>query len=429
LRSASPVLEAKPAIGYLRVSTREQGRSGLGLAAQRNEIEQFAKRERFAIRSWHQDIQTGAGADALQLRPGLAAGLKQARNARSPLIVARLDRLSRNVHFITGLMEHKVHFIVTALGKDCDHFVLHIYASLAEQERNLISERCKAAAVILKAKGYKFGLARRSKAYRRRVNALGGAALTKLANERAEANRTHIEWALRQPGKNGEPITLTAATNELNERNVQAPMGGPWKVEQVRNMALRLGIHRVPPPLRRDQARSKILKMWKRNREITSLEVIACAGLERKMGRTRTLGLLRECRVASLKKRGAPVRTVDRWSEARLKIRTIWRRHPEFTAEQVTEILGAKYWARVKWVRKTLRQCWLASATPQEKRSGRGRRCYPTWRARTGPAAAARATALAEKFEAARKRRKTVSINIWKSRSLIPSRRLTRRGV
>jgi DNA invertase Pin-like site-specific DNA recombinase len=58
------------------------------------------------------------------------------------LIVSRLDRLLRNVHFITGLMEHRVHFVVAALGRDCDEFTLHIYASLAEQERKLISERC-----------------------------------------------------------------------------------------------------------------------------------------------------------------------------------------------------------------------------------------------------------------------------------------------
>jgi len=66
------------------------------------------------------------------------------------VIVSRLDRLSRNVHFISGLMEHRVHFIVAAFGRDCDHFVLHIYASVAEQERRMISERCRAAALTLK---------------------------------------------------------------------------------------------------------------------------------------------------------------------------------------------------------------------------------------------------------------------------------------
>lgn len=110
----------QPAIGYLRVSTKEQGRSGLGLAAQRTEIEAFGLREGFSIKSWYRDIQTGAGADALLLRPGLATALKEARGARCPLVVSRLDRLSRNVLFIAGLMEHKVHFVVTALGRDVE---------------------------------------------------------------------------------------------------------------------------------------------------------------------------------------------------------------------------------------------------------------------------------------------------------------------
>src|ERR1700680_304944 len=162
----------KDAIGYLRVSTREQGRSGLGLAAQRFDIEAFGSREGFSVKSWYQDIQTGAGKDALLLRPGLAAALKEARALRCPLIVSRLDRLSRNVHFITGLMEHKVHFVVAALGRDCDNFTLHIYASLAEQERKMISERLKAAFAVAKAKGMKFGLARCSKARQRIVIAM-----------------------------------------------------------------------------------------------------------------------------------------------------------------------------------------------------------------------------------------------------------------
>lgn len=154
------------------------------------------------MKSWHQDIQTGAGKDALLMRPGLAAALKEARAARQPLIVSRLDRLSRNVHFISRLMEHKVHFMVAALGKDCDAFTLHIYASLAEQERKMISERLKAALARSKNKG-RLGVRHpkmRSKAFRRRLQAAAGAALRKATMERAEAYRIHIEWALNQPG-------------------------------------------------------------------------------------------------------------------------------------------------------------------------------------------------------------------------------------
>jgi len=190
------------AIGYLRVSTREQGRSGLGLAAQRFEIEQFSVREGFVLKSWQQDVQTGAGADALVLRPGLAAALKEAKSERCPPIVSRLDRLSRNVHFITVLMEHGVHFIVAALGKDRDDFTLHIYASLAEQERKMISERTKADLARSKKK---LGMKGRSKVYQRRVGAMGRAAMRKLAMQQAEQYRVHIEWALRQPGFRGLP--------------------------------------------------------------------------------------------------------------------------------------------------------------------------------------------------------------------------------
>ncbi len=196
----------KGAIGYLRVSTQEQGRSGLSLEAQRHHIEEFAAREDFCVNSWYQDIQTGAGKDALLMRPHLAAALKQARATRCALIVSRLDRLSRNVHFITGLMEHKVHFVVAALGRDCDEFTLHIYASMAEQERKMISERTKAGlARSKKLLGLRHPT-KRSKAFLRRLRASIASALRRAAMERAEAYRMHIEWVLSQPGRSSIPF-------------------------------------------------------------------------------------------------------------------------------------------------------------------------------------------------------------------------------
>ena len=99
-------------------------------------------------------------------------------------------------------------------------------ASLAEQDRKMISERMKAAKAVAKRKGQKFGLELRSKAERRRIAALAAAAGAKAAMERAEAYRLHIEWALRQPGVNGRPITFCSAARKLNERNIESPRAG-----------------------------------------------------------------------------------------------------------------------------------------------------------------------------------------------------------
>src|SRR3984885_6677268 len=282
------------AIGYSRVSTREQGRSGLGLAAQRADIEAFGAREGYSIRSWYQDVQTGAGADALLLRPGLATALKAARAAGCPLIVSRLDRLSRNVHFITGLMEHRVHFIVAYLGRDCDHFTLHIYASLAEQERKMIAERCRAAQAIRKRNGGKFGLQLRSKADRRRISAMGRAAISKAAAERAEAYRMHLEWALRQPGLDGRPISFCAAAAKLNERNVQSPMGANWRGHQLQRMARRLAIDHPRVRIPRKEAFARVREIWKQHPGFTVKQVIANWGRPHPLGRKLALSLLRE---------------------------------------------------------------------------------------------------------------------------------------
>jgi DNA invertase Pin-like site-specific DNA recombinase len=352
----------KDAIGYLRVSTREQGRSGLGLAAQRNDVEAFGTREGFRIKSWYQDVQTGKGKDALLLRPGLAAALKEARAARCPLMVSKLDRLSRNVHFITGLMEHKVHFVVAALGRDCDEFTLHIYASLAEQERKMISERCKASAAVLMRKGKKFGFAVRTKAWRRRVGALGRAALIKAAMERAEAYRLHIEWAFRQQGLHGSarPISFRAAANKLNDRNIESPMGGRWAGHQLLKMALRLGLHHPPGSLRHDVAQARVGAIWDEHPEFTAPQVRANIALEHPLGLDRTYRLLSGFRM--------PVRTA-----ARIRIRAISRQHPEFTAKQVMAKLGPGPFTKLKWVQRTMTECRRASAGQSPKQ----------WRKRT----------------------------------------------
>ena len=131
----------KPIVAYLRVSTREQGRSGLGIEAQRSTVARFAEAEGFEIIAEHVEIETGKGADALDRRPKLRDALAEARREGrgTPVVVAKLDRLSRDVHFVSGLMSRGVPFLVAELGPDVPPFLLHILASVAQQERLLIS--------------------------------------------------------------------------------------------------------------------------------------------------------------------------------------------------------------------------------------------------------------------------------------------------
>src|SRR6185312_6870094 len=146
-----------PLIGYYRVSTQKQGSSGLGLEAQRKAVAAFAKVEGFEIIAEFTEVETGKGSDALDRRPQLKAALKAAKKARCSVAVAKLDRLSRDVAFISGLMAQKVPFIVAALGKNVDPFMLHIYAALAQQEREMISRRTKEALQAAKARGKRLG--------------------------------------------------------------------------------------------------------------------------------------------------------------------------------------------------------------------------------------------------------------------------------
>lgn len=369
----------KDAIGYLRVSTREQGRSGLGLAAQRHDIETFGAKEGFVVKSWHQDIQTGAGKDALLMRPGLAAALKEARAARFPLVVSRLDRLSRNMHFITGLMEHKIHFVVAALGRDCDHFTLHIYASLAEQERKMISERIKAALARSKNSA-KLGLRNpimHSKVFRRRLQAGAAAALRKAAMERAEAYRIHIEWALQQPGLRGKPITFRGAGEKLNELQIPSPRGGRWSSMNVADIAVRLRLREKPIRVPRTVLQARVHAIWKSQPDCTGRQVVELLKPQYSICVARAWAFLRNCREAAVKRNPTQRQTrwqLDRLTVARMRISAIWKRHPEFTARQVIAKLGPVRSVRIPWVQKILRECWRASTRRRAERRRIGRR-------------------------------------------------------
>ena len=162
----------RPLITYIRVSTSQQGRSGLGIEAQRRALTQFAHGERFTVKREFVEVETGKGSDALDRRPQLKAALAAARKLRCHVAVAKLDRLSRDVHFISGLMAHKVPFLVAELGPDVDPFVLHLFAALAEKERALISTRTRQALTAAKAPGATLGNPKLHQARRSAVEAV-----------------------------------------------------------------------------------------------------------------------------------------------------------------------------------------------------------------------------------------------------------------
>jgi DNA invertase Pin-like site-specific DNA recombinase len=229
------MLNMATAIGYVRVSTTSQGRSGLGLEAQRAAIARFAAAEGLDVTQVFEEIETGSGADALERRPQLAAALKVARKAKAPVLVAKLDRLSRDVHFISGLMAHRVEFVVCDLGRQSDPFVLHLYAALAEKERSMISARTKAGLAAARARGTKLGMSARNKTEVRKIAAAGAEANMVAAVAQAETIRKSIVAAL-------DGRSLRAASEWLNDCRIASPGGARWHAPSLLKAARRLGL-------------------------------------------------------------------------------------------------------------------------------------------------------------------------------------------
>lgn len=217
-------------IAYLRVSTSHQGKSGLGVDAQRKAIADFAQREGLEIVAEHVEVETGKGADALDRRPVLAAALAEARKIKAAVIVAKLDRLSRDVAFVAGLMAQRVPFVVAELGADADPFMLHLFAALAEKERSMISQRTKAALAAAKARGVALGNPRldevRGKAEAGRIEAADQFAAT-------------IAPTIRAIQATGV-TSLRGIARELVARKIETRRGGQWTPVQVGDLLRRL---------------------------------------------------------------------------------------------------------------------------------------------------------------------------------------------
>lgn len=214
-------------IAYYRVSTLQQHRSGLGIEAQRAAVARFAQAERLTILNEFVEAETGKGADALDRRPQLVAALAAAKSAKCAVLVSKLDRLSRDVAFVSGLMAQRVPFMVAELGRDADPFMLHLYAALAEKERRLISERTKAALAVKRATGAKLGNPRNIA----QAGERGRCVQTAAADEFA-ANVMPIVLAIRKTGA----TTLEAMSQALNQRGIRSARGGKWRASSVANL-------------------------------------------------------------------------------------------------------------------------------------------------------------------------------------------------
>ena len=205
----------------------EQGqRTPQRIEAQRTVLQHFAQAEGFEVAREFVEVETGKGADAMDRRPQLKAALAAARKQRCHVAVAKLDRLSRDVHFISGLMAHKVPFLVAELGPDVDPFVLHLFAALAEKERALISTRTRQALGAAKARGVALGNPKLHVARRGAVSAV-----------KAEADRyaANILPIIREAQKAGA-TTLRQIAEALNARGVATARGGQWHPKSVANI-------------------------------------------------------------------------------------------------------------------------------------------------------------------------------------------------
>ena len=216
----------KQFITYTRVSTKRQGDSGLGLEAQERDIKQYLENNATVphevIGSFF-DVESGSKAD----RPELNKAIEQVKRTGATLLVAKLDRLSRSVAFIATLMEDKQLEFTVATMPSADKFQLHIYAALAQQEREFISTRTKAALAEAKARGVKLG-----------GNRPNNQARHKAVKAMADQNALVVSQIIKDHRQAGKTYRYIA--QQMNDLNISTAKNGKWYASTVRNYDLRI---------------------------------------------------------------------------------------------------------------------------------------------------------------------------------------------
>ncbi len=212
-------------IAYYRVSTEKQGRSGLGLEAQKVAVDAHVRAAGCTLLGAYIEVETGTKR-GLGNRPELARALAHAKRSKAILVIAKLDRLSRNVAFISNLMESGVEFVACD-NPVADRFTVHIFAAVAEQEARKISERTKEALAAAKARGKRLG----TNNLTREGTLRGAAAGTAAIRARKAAAYSEVAPSVRELKQEG--LSLRAIAARLNESGETTRSGRAWNPVQV----------------------------------------------------------------------------------------------------------------------------------------------------------------------------------------------------
>lgn len=208
-------------VSYVRVSTTKQGQSGLGLEAQQQAVAQHIAATGAQLVSEYVEVESGRKTD--KARPQLAAALAQCKKDKAVLVVAKLDRLARNVHFISGLMESKVKFVALDMP-EANELSLHIMAAFAEHEAKRISERTKAALAVAKSRGVVLGKA-------------GAENLRPNVEQRQQQSKDFAQTLAGQfEGFKLRKLTQRQMVEELNALGIKTARGGSWGLIQVQRV-------------------------------------------------------------------------------------------------------------------------------------------------------------------------------------------------
>jgi len=211
----------KKIISYVRVSTQKQGASGLGLEAQKQAVESYINESGAELVAEFVEVESGKKTD--KDRPQLAAALDACKKNKAVLVVAKLDRLARSVHFISGLMESKVKFIALDMP-EANELTIHVMAAFAEHEARRISERTKVALAVARSRGVVLGAA--------------GAANLKPNIEARQQKSKMFARSLAGvfDGFKLRGLTQREMVDELNQVGIKTARGGLWSLVQVQRV-------------------------------------------------------------------------------------------------------------------------------------------------------------------------------------------------